>query len=100
MRLAAALICFALLAPAPAAFAADLEPGTLSVDSPGDELTTKVRAQAPELAEGFTQVHHAGVATVEASPEGVRAGSLLWWFLNIVIGQDRMTAQAAEPNAP
>ncbi len=101
MRLAAALICIALLLPAPAVFAADLEPGTLCTDSPAEDLAVKVRAEAPDLAEGFTAApHHAGTATAATSPATVRSSGLLWWLLSIVIGQDRMSAQHAEPASP
>lgn len=101
MRLAAALICIALLLPAPAALAAPLHMGSTSADNPGEQVESIMRAQAPELAEGYVQVsHHQGTATTEPTPATVRTGSLLWWFLSIVIGQDRMTAQAGEPASP
>ena len=100
MRLAAALICLALLLPATAALAVDPHEGTACADSPGEQLESIIRADAPKLAEGLTPAaNHQVTVTTEATPAALRTGSLLWW-LGIVIGQDRLAALQQAPSSP
>jgi hypothetical protein len=89
MRLAAALICLALILPAPAAFAGELCPAQVQVDQPTEVVVAIGQAAAPERAEGAL-AHQVQPYKATSPTPAVSSSNWLAHLLGIIFGQDRI----------
>jgi hypothetical protein len=97
MRLAAALICLALLLPAPAALAGDLRPDGVSKAGAADAQVTLVvpEATCPDAGDTIEIQDN----TLVPGPDTVRSATLLMRLLGIIFGQDRLASWEAGPDS-
>ena len=96
MRLAAALICLALLLPASAALADDLRPDGFGKACPDAPVVALIVPDAPGSSDAAVDVRD---EVVEDGPSVDESTSLLMQLLGIIFGQDRLASWDSGPDS-